>query len=78
MEMNELDAALALGEIARARKAAGLPGLNEVQAALFLRELAELRELPEATVGERSVVPVRMPVPRKPFRAASRTWLNRQ
>jgi hypothetical protein len=74
--MNELDAALALGEIARARKAAGLPGLTELQAALFLRDLAELRNLPEAS-EERAPVPVRVPVPRKP-RMAPRTWLNRQ
>jgi hypothetical protein len=75
--MNELDAALALGEIARARKAAGLPGLNEVEAAIFLRELAELRSLPEAS-AERAPVPVRVPVPRKPPRMAPRSWLNRQ
>ena len=76
--MNELDAALALGEIARARKVAGLPGLNEMQAALFLRELAELRRLPETTEGQRAPVPVHVPATRKPFGAAPRSWLNRQ
>ena len=75
--MNELEAALALGEIARARKAAGLPGMSELQAALFLRDLAELRGLPETT-AEHHPVPVRVPVPRKPPRMAPRSWLNRQ
>lgn len=75
--MNELDAALALGEIARARKAVGLPGLTELQAVTFLRDLVELWNLPE-TSAERAPVPVRVPVPRKPPRMAPRTWLNRQ
>jgi hypothetical protein len=71
--MNEIQAAGALGEIGRARKAAGLPGLNEFEAARFLAEMAELRQL--------SVVPasvtLRIPAPRRPSRRG-RMWLSRQ
>jgi hypothetical protein len=48
--LSEAEAAQALGDLVRERAAAGLGGcLNEVQAALFLRSLAEVRSLPEAT-----------------------------
>jgi hypothetical protein len=47
MMLNEVEAAQALGELARERKAAGRPGLTEGQAAYYLRGLAEVRSLPE-------------------------------
>lgn len=70
--MNEIEAAQALGEIARARKAAGLPGLDEFAAARFLAEAAQLRALPE-TAGRRAAVPA----PRRSSRT-TRKWLSRQ
>ncbi len=50
-----------LAEIARARREAGLVGVTEVQAAWLLRDLAEIRALPEA---ESAAV---VPSPRRPL-----------
>jgi hypothetical protein len=49
--LNEAEAAQSLGEIARERKAAGLAGLTEVQAARFLGTLRQVRSLPEMTAA---------------------------
>ena len=45
--LNEVEAAQALGELRRERAAAGLPGVNEGPAALYLRTLGAIRSLPE-------------------------------
>jgi hypothetical protein len=63
-----------LAEIARARRAAGLPNLTELQAATTLRDLSDLRALPEQSA------PTPVPRPRRPRRSsrvAARWWALR-
>jgi hypothetical protein len=64
------EAAQALDELVRERRAAGVEpvGLNEVQAALFLGSLAEIRGLPEVRLvtvpAQRSAPPLKITVPK--------------
>jgi transposase len=46
---SQIEATQALASLVRERRAAGLPGLNELQAAMFLGTMAELRRLPEVS-----------------------------
>jgi hypothetical protein len=68
--VNEVEAAQALGEIARERRQAGRPGLGQAEAAFFLRGLREVRSLPEFS----SSVPTtpRLPQPRRANRLSLR------
>ena len=67
-------ATIALAEIARARRTAGLPGLNELQAATLLRELADIRALPESATTSAVPSPRRA---RPGSRMSARWWAFR-
>jgi hypothetical protein len=68
--VNEVEAAQALGEMAQERRQAGRPGLGAAEAAFFLRGLREVRSLPEF----RSPAPAtpRIPQPRRASRLSLR------
>jgi hypothetical protein len=68
--LNEVEAAQALGEIARERRQADRAGLGMAESAFFLRALREVRSLPEFAAP----VPAapRIPRPRRTSRLGSR------
>ena len=73
--LNEVEAAQALGELARERRRAGRPGLDPAEAAFFLRSLADVRSLPE--VGAARAGARRIPHQRRRARLG-RSLLNPQ
>ncbi|MDQ1630192.1 MAG: hypothetical protein QOC80_164, partial [Frankiaceae bacterium] len=59
--LNEVEAAQALGEMARDRRQAGRPGLGAAEPAFFLRALREVRSLPEFNSPASATRPTSIP-----------------